>query len=303
VKESNDGPWTHGTIRANGLSFHAVTMGDGPPVLLLHGFPENWYSWRHQLPALAAAGHRAVAVDLRGYGGTDRPRGVAAYHIDRLVADVDGLIDALGGPLGGRVHLVGHDWGGALAWIYAARRGERLRTLTVMNAPHPRAFFRELRRNPKQRRRSWYFAFFQVPWLPEFLIRRGANTIFAKAFGGAARRKEMFPDEVIAAFRDPMMEPGALTAAINYYRALARDPRNLRDARNFPAIAVPTLLIWAMNDAALGPELADGLEPWFTGGLAIDRVPGCSHWVQQEEPERVNARLAGFLREAGARAG
>jgi pimeloyl-ACP methyl ester carboxylesterase len=297
AKVRGDSPWTHETIRANGLKFHAVTMGAGPLVLLLHGFPENWYSWRHQLPALAAAGFRAVAVDLRGYGGTDRPRGVAAYHVDRLVADVDGLIDALGGP----VHLVGHDWGGAIAWIFASRRGERLRTLTVMNAPHPRAFFRELLHNPKQRRRSWYFALFQLPWLPEFLIRRGAASIFAKAFRGAALRKEMFPDEVVAAFRDPMMEKGALTAAINYYRALARDPKSVRDARNFPDIAVPTLLIWAMSDFSLGRELADGLEPWFRGRLTIDRVPDCSHWVQQEQPERVNERLIGFLRREAER--
>ena len=294
-----DARWTHETLNANGLRFHAVTAGAGPTVLLLHGFPENWYSWRHQLPALADAGFRAVAVDLRGYGRTDRPRGVSAYRIDRLVEDVDGLIAALRDR---PVHLVAHDWGGAIAWVVAARRAERLASLTILNAPHPKAFYERLRHDPKQRRRSWYIAFFQIPWLPEFLIRLDADRQFKKVFRGMARRKEMFPDEVIAAFREPMLEPGALTAALNYYRALARHPRNLREARGFPALTLPTLVIWAMNDAALGPELVDGLEKEFRGPFELHRIPDSSHWVQQEQPERVNELLIDFLRRRGTNA-
>ena len=292
----DDARWNHETLAANGLRFHAVTAGSGPTVLLLHGFPESWYSWRYQIPALADAGYRAVAVDLRGYGGTDRPRGVKAYRVARLVEDVDGLIAALGGR---PVHLVGHDWGGALAWVFAARRGERLASLTVLNAPHPKLFRRHLLHDRKQMRRSWYIAFFQIPWLPEFLIRLDAKRQFGKTFRGWARRKEMFPDEVIAAFREPMLRPGALTAAINYYRAIGRDPASLRDARDFPKLSVPTLLIWAMEDRALGPELIDGIEAEFRGPFELHRVPDCSHWVQQEQPERVNEILIDFLRRHG----
>ncbi len=270
-----------------------MTQGDGPVVLLLHGFPENWRSWRHQLPALAAAGFRAVAVDLRGYNLTERPAGVEAYRLSRLCEDVQGLIAALGG---GPAHLVGHDWGGAIAWTYAARRPADLLSLTILNAPHPRIFRRNLFRNFRQMRRSRYMFYFQIPWLPERLILANAKQNFDKVFRGWGRRKELFTDEVIAGFREPMTEPGALTAALNYYRAMFRSPRLYRQAGTFPKIAVPTLVIWGDDDRALGLELCDGLADEMAAPFEIRHLANCSHWVQQERPEEVNEFLIEHLR-------
>jgi len=284
--------WRHEFLQANGLRFHAAIEGEGEPVLMLHGFPENWYAWRHQLPAVADAGYRAVAVDLRGYGLTDRPSQVSDYHIDHLCDDVDGLIAALGDkPL----HLVSHDWGGAIAWVFASRRPDRLRSLTVMNAPHPKMFYRHLRRNVRQMLRSWYILFFQIPWLPEAVFGSNPDRQVRKLFRDAAFRKEMFDDEVLAAFAEPMRQPGALTAGINYYRALARDPSNLKQAKEFPDLPMPTMVIWAQNDFALGPELCDGLEKHFIGHYEHHPIDNCSHWVQQEQPEKVNELLLAFL--------
>ena len=282
----------HEIIKAGNLRMHAVIQGEGPTVLLLHGFPESWYAWRHQLPALAEAGYRAVAVDMRGYGETDMPPDVSDYHVDRLCEDVDNLITALSDQ---PVHLVAHDWGGAVAWMFAAQYPDRLKSLAILNAPHPRAFHHHIRHNFKQIRRSWYMAFFQLPWLPEFLLRLDAQKIFAKAFRGASFRKEMFPDDVIDAFRLPMMRPGRLSAALNYYRALGRDLSNLERAKNFPDLSMPTMVIWAQNDIALGPELCDGIDQYFLGHFELHTIARCSHWVQQEQPEQVNKLLLDFL--------
>ena len=283
--------WNHETLVVDGFSFHAVTSGTGPVALMLHGFPENWYSWRHQVPALATAGYLAVAVDLRGYNRTDRPTSVSDYHIDKLCDDVRGLIDTVGGQ---PVHLVGHDWGGAIAWTYASRMPETLSSLSILNAP-PKAFSHHLLRNPAQMRRSWYILFFQIPWLPEALIRMNATRQFVKTFRGWARRKEMFPDEVVFAFRDAMLQPGALSAGINYYRAAFRDLSTFGQARKLPNLTVPTQVIWGDEDRALGKELCDGLEAYVDAPYEIHHIPDCSHWVQQEQPEQVNALLVDFL--------
>ena len=289
----DESAWGHEYLTANGLRFHAVTRGEGPPVLLVHGFPENWFSWRYQIDPIADAGFRAVAVDLRGYGGTDRPAGVSSYGIDPLCADFDGLVDALGGePL----HLVAHDWGAAIAWVFAGRHPDRLASLTILNGPHPKLFAHHLTRNLRQLRRSWYLFFYQLPWLPERMLSAGDGRAFWSVFRGWAHRKEMFPGKVVDRFRKPMLEPGALTAAVHYYRALFRNPRALAEARAFPRLSVPTSVFWAQDDRALGPELCDGLEGEFTGPYEYHPVEDCSHWVQQEQPELVNEYLVDFLR-------
>lgn len=278
------------SLSANGLNFHALQAGEGPTVLLLHGFPENAFAWRHQIEALAALGYRAVAIDMRGYRGTSRPKGVAAYASDPLCRDIDGVIEALGNR---PAHLVGHDWGGAVAWEFAARFPRRLRSLSILNAPHPDLFERHLRSNLRQLRRSWYMFFFQIPWLPEALLALNLRGVMTKMFRGMAVRKEMFGDDVIEAFATPMAEPGALTAGLNYYRAAARGLLTRRWP--LPAVTVPTQVIWADGDEALGPELCDDLRQYVTGPLEVTHIPECSHWVQQEQPERVNALLADFL--------
>ncbi len=208
-------------VTANGLRFHYVECGpaDGPPVLLLHGFPEFWYSWRHQLTALAAAGYRAIAPDLRGYNLTDKPRGVGPYTMDHLLDDVVALVDALRcGP----VTLVGHDWGGTVAWTSAASPAHRhvIERLVVMNAPHPEAFLRRL--DPQQLRRSWYMFFFQLPFLPERTLRKDHFRALRQTLRGAAFRRDTFSREDLDRYVEAMARPGALTAAVNYYRGLTR---------------------------------------------------------------------------------
>ncbi|MDP8223115.1 MAG: alpha/beta fold hydrolase [Candidatus Lernaella stagnicola] len=288
----NDPAWQHEFFTANAIRFHAVTEGAGPLALLLHGFPENWFSWRYQLRALARAGYRAVAVDMRGFNESEKPNGVAAYHADHLRRDVVGIIKALGGE---PAHLIAHDWGGAVAWDVAAHHPDILRSLSILNAPHPRIFMRRLFRSPRQLRRSWYMFFFQIPWLPERLMRADIDTQFARAFRGWAIRKEMFPDEVIAAFAEPMKRPGALTAGLNYYRAAFRNFRSGRKAERSPNIAVPTQVIWGEDDRALGKELTEGMEHYVDAPYEIHFLPACSHWVQQEYPEETNALLIDFL--------
>ena len=266
--------------------------GVGPDLALcLHGFPENRSSWRHQLPFLAECGWRAVAPDLRGYGESSRPERTSAYRMERLVEDVAAMFEALGT---GRRLLVGHDWGGVIAWAAAIGRRVRLDGLVVMNAPHPARFGAVLRRSPAQMRRSWYVAFFQIPGLPERLLTaRGARAV-GDAFAGAG-----LPDAVVDRYREAAMRPGAMRAMLAYYRANAA---GLFRAPPAGRIEVPTLLVWGENDVALGVELAEGLEP-LVSDLTVERLPGVSHWVQQEAPDLVNERLERWLELKGLRFG
>ncbi len=276
-------------IQANGQVFAVDEAGEGDAVALcLHGFPECRYSWRFQLPALAAAGWRAVAPDLRGYGDTSRPEGRDAYRMTHLVADVAALFDACGAR---RRLLVGHDWGALIAWSFAMQRTRPLDGLVVMNVPHPAVFRRVLRHSWAQRGRSWYVGFFQLPWLPEALLTAGRARAVARAFSGMAVNKSAFPPDVLDRYRRNALLPGAMTAMINYYRA---NLAGLSDAAPSPMIEVPTLMIWGEADTALGLELTEGYAP-YVADFTLERLPGVSHWVQQEAPEAVNARLLAWL--------
>ncbi len=281
---------THHYATVNGIRMHWAEQGRGPLVVLLHGFPEFWYSWRHQLPALAEAGFRVVAPDQRGYNLTEKPKGVAAYAMDHLVADVAALIRELGEE---RAAIVGHDWGGGVAWSFAARHPEMTRRLAVLNCPHPAAMQRALRRNPRQMVRSWYILFFQVPKLPELAFRAQNYRAIEQALRGMALRPGTFTDEDIRAYKSAAAQPGALTAAINWYRAAAREFRQMQP---LPPITLPTLLIWATEDRALGVELTHDMSRWVKD-LTIRYIPRTSHWVQQERPEIVNRYLLEFLAE------
>jgi pimeloyl-ACP methyl ester carboxylesterase len=188
-------------VNANGLSFEVHTAGDPASdrlALLLHGFPEHAFSWRHQLPLFAQLGYRVWAPNQRGYGRSSKPKGVASYRIEHLVADVAGLIDAAGAR---HVTLVAHDWGGLVAWEFAARRVRPLDRLVIMNVPHPARFREELATNRVQRRRSLYAGFFQLPWLPEWFFRRRGAAAIEQAFRGMAIDKSRFPDDVLAVLR------------------------------------------------------------------------------------------------------
>jgi pimeloyl-ACP methyl ester carboxylesterase len=281
-------------ISANGLRFNVLAAGSGDRLALcLHGFPELAFSWRHQLPVLAEEGWLAWAPDLRGYGETDRPVGREEYALERLMDDVAALIDASGAR---ETLLIGHDWGGVIAWLFALRRVRPLSRLVVMNLPHPACYERALRRGVRQWLRSWYMLFFQLPWLPEKALGARGATMIGRAFLDMAVHKENFPEEVLDVYRRAALQPGALTAMLNYYRALlsgggARRQRSL----GYPKIDAPTLVIWGEQDSALGVETLEGIEE-FVPNLTLRRLPDASHWVQQDAPEKVNEILRKWLR-------
>jgi len=282
----------HEFVKANGLRFHVATCGDGDRLALcLHGFPECWYSWRHQLPQLAQLGYRVWAPDLRGYGQTDRPTQLADYAIERLLDDVAGLIDASGAR---STLLVAHDWGAVIAWYFAMRQPRTLERLVIMNVPHPAVMERVIRA-PRQLLRSWYVLFFQVPRVPEWVMGWDHARAIGDAFRNMAVDKTRFPDEVLDVYRDNAAAPGALNAMVNYYRTLVRGGGAGRQRRlGYPPIDTPTLMIWGERDAALGKDTTYGTDA-YVRNLTLRYLPGVSHWVQQEAPEVVNAMLAAWL--------
>lgn len=268
----------------DGVRLHYVEAGRGPLVVLLHGFPQYWGAWRRQIPALAAAGLRVVAPDLRGYNLSGRPAGVHAYDVSRLAWDVVALVRQLGET---RASIVGHDWGGVVAWYLAAHHPAVVDKLAVINAPHPRQLQRAMR-TTDQPLRSWYVGFFQLPWLPEALMRAGDFALLVRAL-----RRGAFDDAEIERHRAALRRPRALTAAVNYYRAALR--RTRRHSRAVAVIDAPTLVLWGERDPYLNPKLLDGLER-EAPGLRVVHLPEATHWVMEDAPARVNAELVAFLR-------
>jgi pimeloyl-ACP methyl ester carboxylesterase len=280
-------------IDVGGVRLAVTEAGDpsGEPVVLLHGFPQLARSWRHQLPALAAAGYHAVAPDLRGYGGSDRPAAVDDYAAPKLVGDVAGLIGALGHE---SAHVVGHDWGGGLAWALAGTRPDLVRSLTILNAPVGVVSARLRREDPEQRAKSWYMLLFQFPgvaeaWLSQDDFANLRQFVFDDAAPGTFPEEER--EHLIAALK----ADGALTAALNWYRANMPPAAWLREPPDPPEVTVPTLIIWGEADSNMGPVLLERSAATVTGPLRIERLPGVSHWVPEEAPERVNALLVEFL--------
>lgn len=288
--DTNPG-WEHHEAVVNGVRLHYVEAGSGPVVVLLHGFPEFWYGWRHQIAPLAAAGYRVIAPDMRGYNQSEKPPGVHAYAVETLVKDVVALIAHCGVT---RATVVGHDWGGVVAWEVAMRRPDVVEKLIVLNAPHPAAFLRELR-TPTQLARSWYAFAFQVPVLPELLIALGDYRMLRAVFRRDPVRPNTFTEDDIQRYRDAFAIPGARTATINYYRAaMRRNPRRIT-AEAVRSVTAPTLLIWGIGDRYLSPALTERLGQWVPR-LRVERIVGASHWVQHDAPEQVTALMLGFLR-------
>ena len=287
--------WRHREATVNDVRLHYVEAGEGPLVVLLHGFPEFWYSWRHQIPALTDAGFRVIALDQRGYNTSAKPIGVAAYRLRHLVDDVIGIIRAAGED---RAVVVGHDWGGAIGWSVAMAHPDAVSRLIVLNGPHPRRVFEEFR-TVSQLKKSWYVFFFQLPWLPEWLLRLNRYHAIVTVLSRDPTRADAFRAEDLEAYRDAIARPGALTAAINYYRALFRQ-NLLQNFRSHRTIECPTLLIWGERDRYLGRRFTEGLTRWVTD-LAVVRIADASHWVQADAPERVNALILAFLSTESAR--
>ena len=271
------------------MQLHYREAGSGPLVILLHGFPEFWYSWRHLMPALAEAGYHAIAPDMRGYNLSGKPQGVGAYAIDTLAEDIAALIQHTGER---RAHIIGHDWGGAVAWHLAMQHREMVDHLVILNAPHPRAFARELR-TPGQLWRSRYMMFFQLPVLPEASIRRNDFAKIRRILREDPTRHDAFTDLDIDRYVAALARPWALTSAINYYRAAARF-RPLHIPGYSSRIEASTLLIWGDRDKYLGQGLTMDLERWVPK-LTVEHLPDASHWVMADAPDDVERLVMNFL--------
>ena len=279
-------------VAANGIHFEVATMGSGDRLALcLHGFPEHAYSWRHQMPLLARLGYRVWAPNLRGYGATDSPREVSAYSPRTLVEDVAALIRASGAK---ETLLLAHDWGAALAWSLAMDQPQLIDRLVILNLPHPACFARELRR-PIQLFKSWYMFFFQLPWLPEFLLSRRKGRTTSELIRKTSCNPARFPDEALEVYRANAARPGGLTAMLNWYRGFFRSGGLKRFfGGDVPIIHVPTLLLWGDQDVALSIRTTLGTGK-YVSNLTFRVFPGVSHWIQQEAPEAVNAMLEAWL--------
>lgn len=278
-------------ISANGLEFAVDEAGEGDRVaLLLHGFPECRATWVAQLPALARLGWRVVAPDLRGYGDTSRPQDRAAYRLDRLTDDVKALFEVL---VARQRVLVGHDWGGMIAWDAAIRGDVGLDGLVILNAPHP-AVFQRVARSFEQKRRSWYVLFFLLPLLPErHLTADGGRRLV----GILKQASGSFSEDLLARIGRNIQQPGAARAMLAYYRenalAIASRPPGEPDP-----LRTPTLMIWGDADTALSPRLTEGNEA-YVADFTLRRLHGVSHWVQHEAPDRVNDLIAEWAKAKG----
>jgi pimeloyl-ACP methyl ester carboxylesterase len=278
---------TESFVPLNGIRLHAMSAGpaQGRLVILLHGFPEFWYSWRYVMPALADAGFRVVAPDLRGYNLSDKPRGIENYHVHLLARDVRELIRACGAE---SAFVVGHDWGAIVAWRAAMKYPDVVARLAILNVPHP-GKYRAALLNPRQMLRSQYIGFFQIPRLPELLLSRFPRWT-ARGIRASMVRRAAMPDADLEKYARAIAQPGAMRAAINYYRAFLRWDMWLP----VKPIHAPTLMIWGENDVALGKELTYGTEK-FVRDFRIYYLPRCGHWVQQEAAREVNELLLDFF--------
>jgi epoxide hydrolase 4 len=282
IKDLRDGFADIGDVR-----LHYVEAGEGPLIVLLHGFPEYWYAWREQIGPLASAGFRVVAPDMRGYNTSSCPDDVAAYGTDKLADDVRGLIKERGEE---SALLVGHDWGGTAAWATAMHHPEVVDRMAILSAAHPRKLSQGLH-HPEQLRRSWYFFFFDLPDLPEIVVR-GNDWHFYRHFLRDAR--PAFTDEVFAKYIEAWSQPGAATGMIDYYRHAVRlSPKS--DEAQLTPVKAPTLVIWGQKDRYLGPDLAEPDRDDVPNLDRVERLPDASHWVHHDEAEKVNELLIDFF--------
>ncbi len=277
----------HQYIQANGLRFHYVEEGSGALLILLHGFPECWYGWRHQIPELSKQFH-VVAPDMRGYNLSDKPTKVSAYQMEHLAADVAALIKALGYE---KAYVAGHDWGAAVAWAVAAYHPHVVEKLAILNVPHPEEMKRAfLQFNLKQWMRSWYIFFFQLPFLPEWVV--GTKTFFSRTFTSMTTNPNAFTEQDIAVYEEAYKQPGAVKGTIAYYRAAFR---SVMQKRTFPKIQCPVMVLWGVQDKALGVELTYNTANHCVHKPEIIYDEGSGHFVQHDNPAWVNRHLLRFL--------
>ncbi len=283
--------WQHQFVQTNQIKLHCVTQGQGDLVLLLHGFPEFWYSWRYQIPALARH-FKVVVPDLRGCNDSDQPK--HGYDLDTLSQDIQGLITALGYQ---RAHIVGHDWGGLIAWHLAQRFPQSLDRLVILNAPHPQHLLSQLASNFEQIRHNWHILASQVPGLYEWLIQRNPKEFLENLFLKQAIRKGAFSTETLRIYQAALEKTGASAVASSYRQLLSPQTWWQNLSRSTSPITIPTLVLWGKEDTVLSPTLAKGLETMVQAPFKLKLVPECGHWTQQEVPGRVNREILHFLRQ------
>jgi pimeloyl-ACP methyl ester carboxylesterase len=276
-----------GYAEVGDVRLHYVEAGDGPLLVLLHGFPEFWFGWRRPIGPLAAAGFRVVAPDTRGYNLSSKPKDFEAYQVDLLAADIYGLIGELGAE---SAQLVGHDWGGTIAWTTAMNHPEVVERLAILNAAHPRRLQEGLH-HPDQLRKSWYFFFFALPGLSEEVVQARDWHFFRHFLQDATPR---YTPQEIERYVEAWSQPGAAAGMINYYRASVRQSQKEAAAKLRP-ISVPTLVIWGERDSYLGSELAEPHREYVPNLDRVERLPDASHWVHHDEAERVNQLLIDFF--------
>lgn len=281
----------HRMIETNGIKLHVVVGGGGPLVLLLHGFPECWATWRHVLQPLKDAGFTVAAADLRGFNLSDKPKEVGDYAMDHVAGDIVGLIRALGFQ---KAHVVGHDWGGVVGWQLAHTRDDVVDKLVIINAPHPRLFTKRLR-SPRQLALAYYMFFFQIPVVAERALSRDGFQVIENMMKYQPRKKGAFDDEDIRVYKEAMGQPGALTSSLSYYRASFREVLKRRKPDAKPVIERPVLVLWGLEDKALPPENLEGLDT-IAKDLRVVRVPGCSHWMQHDDPQVIVDEVVRFVR-------
>lgn len=280
----------HDFVTVNGIQLHVAKAGNGKKlIVLLHGWPEFWYTWRYQIPVLAEH-YNVFTPDLRGFNDSDKPKGIANYKTDVVASDIAELIKQSGFD---KAFIVGHDWGGAVAWSFAAMYPELTEKLAVLNCPYPKLMLKSFRENPSQILRSWYMFMHQIPILPEFVLKYTLPQFFKQFFRGWMFHPENFTDEDLQHFVDAFQKEGALTGSINYYRAMLQTKPNLKIFKS--NIQVPTLLIWGEGDKALGKELTYDTKKYVDATLDIKYIPNCSHWTQNDCPVEVNEYLLDFF--------
>ena len=276
----------------NGIALHVVLAGpaSGKPLIFLHGFPEFWFAWRHQIDHFVSSGYRVIIPDQRGYNLSDKPAGIASYSIDLLARDVVGVLDSVAVP---KAFVVGHDWGAGVAWYLAARYSERVTRTAMLSVPHPRVFIKNLITSPAQLRRSWYILFFQLPWLPECILRRRDWALLVGALRDTSP-PGVFSNPDLEQYKKSWARKGALTAMLNWYRAALLRPSKLALDSEASRVKVPALLIWGKKDQFAGEAMArESLQYCDHGHLEMFET--ATHWVQHEEPAQVNNLLSQFF--------
>jgi pimeloyl-ACP methyl ester carboxylesterase len=276
-----------------GLETRHAGPTDGEVVIMLHGFPECWNTWKHQLPVLAEAGYRVYAPNMRGYGLSSKPDGVDAYHVDQLIKDVDAIRRHSGAK---KIHLAGHDWGAIVAWWYALNKPEHLASLSILNVPHPTAFLKVLKSKPSQLLKSWYIFYFQLPFLPELTVPFKQFFFFRNVLARTSNKgsyEQSDYDELLKHWKTP----GSLKAMINYYRSAIRSQPK---PPNGNTIDTPTQILWGERDLALSLDMAYLSEKYLTNG-SLTTYPDATHWLAHDKPDEINQRLLGHFQSYSSR--